>query len=140
MHGPHDPILVLGGRLPSAAVASERRVRHIYGLLAAVVLCMLSAAAVGADNASAPPDVLAEKLRARIMAAQAAAVERILRATRAKEESFKSQRSPDRERFEKEKQRLRNEEEQSILEVLDRAQQGEFEKMMRNRRTPPPRD
>ena len=72
MHGPHDPILVLGGRWPSAAVASEKRFRHIYGLLAAVVLCMLSAAAVGADTASAPPDVLAEKLRARIMAAQAA--------------------------------------------------------------------
>jgi Spy/CpxP family protein refolding chaperone len=91
------------------------------------------------------PPSLEEKVsryvqRLSLTAEQAAGVEEIFKTTRASEEAFRSQGHPTEEEFEREKERLRTREDQSVLKILNADQKAEFEKMMRNRRNPPPRN
>jgi Spy/CpxP family protein refolding chaperone len=91
------------------------------------------------------PPSLEEKVsryvqRLSLTADQAAGVEEIFKTTRASEDAFRLQGHPTEEEFEREKERLRTQEDQSVLKILNATQKAEFEKMMRNRRNPPPRD
>jgi Spy/CpxP family protein refolding chaperone len=64
---------------------------------------------------------------------QIAKVENILKITRGKEETYKSKYHPNREEFEQEKGKLRNEEDSSVLKELDEQQKKEFQVMIKNR-------
>jgi hypothetical protein len=64
---------------------------------------------------------------------QAKSVGEFMKATRAKEEDYKVKLDPTAADFEREKQRLRDIEDKSIMQILKEKQKREFEKMVKNR-------
>jgi hypothetical protein len=92
------------------------------------------------EGRPAPPSI-EEKLdryahRLSLSAAQRTAIEQIMRSTRDAEELVKSSK-PTVDDFEREKGRLRRQEDQKIMDLLSAEQRAEFEKMLRNRMAPP---
>jgi periplasmic protein CpxP/Spy len=87
----------------------------------------------------APPN-LEERLdkyaqRLSLSEQQRKTVEEILKSTRSSEESFR-QRRPAKDEFDREKERLRNLEDQKIMSLLNSEQKAEFEKMLTKRGAP----
>jgi hypothetical protein len=71
--------------------------------------------------------------RLSLTVAQRKQVAAILDSTREKEENFKADYRPTEEEFEREKERFRREEDDSILRLLEPDQKAEFIKMKKNR-------
>ncbi|MCX6138093.1 MAG: periplasmic heavy metal sensor [Ignavibacteriales bacterium] len=89
------------------------------------------------DDRQGPPTAL-QKLdryaeRLSLSPDQIKKVKDILALSRTKEEKFKSQSRPSPADFEIEKQKVRNEEDESIVSILNPRQKVEFEEMVRNR-------
>jgi Spy/CpxP family protein refolding chaperone len=63
----------------------------------------------------------------------------ILMSTRSKEDAFKLKTKPSEPDFERAKQRIRDEEDRNIMQVLNPTQKREFEKMLENRNKQPRR-
>ena len=89
------------------------------------------------EDGQAPPS-LEEKLdryvqRLALSSEQSKSVERILKATKVAEESFKSRVKPTEDEFESEKQKLLAQEDQRIMQVLNQKQKNEFEQLVKNR-------
>ena len=64
---------------------------------------------------------------------QAKKIGEILKSTRAKEEAFKSAKKPTELEFEREKERIRTEEDNKVMQILNQDQKKKFEQIVRNR-------